>query len=113
MKDAELIGLAALVQASCTEIQAANDIRTGDGVPPAYYGYKDLYGDNSTQRIADELSRRQRIRDIERAFEEASHVCGAMDIKIARCCMLASNHEGSHAVVFEQFGEKVFAEWQR
>lgn len=113
MKDAELIGLAALVNASCTEISSANQFRQMQDASPAYGEYADMFGDRPSLRIADELARRQRMRDIEREFEQEGEECSEVETKYARFCMLKKEHEGAHAVVFEQYGEKVFAEWQR
>ena len=113
MTNAELIGLAALVQASCTEISAANADRAAKGDGMAYDHFQDLYGDRASEDIVNEVTRRQRIRDIEREFETAKETCMHVGTKHVRHCQLTDKHEGPHAAVFEQYGEKVFAEWQR
>jgi hypothetical protein len=65
MTDAELIALAALVNASCTEIQAANMTRQGNGYAMAYQGYQDCFGVDAAAKIRQEIERREQQRYLE------------------------------------------------
>jgi len=59
MTDAELIALAAVVNASCTEIAAANQMRANQGCAPYYQGYQDIGGGPGLSELMAELRRRE------------------------------------------------------
>lgn len=72
MTDAELIALAAIVNASCTQIAAANQMRAHQNCAPAYQGYQDCFGVDAAAKVTQEIQRREE----ERAWETAPcHTC--------------------------------------
>lgn len=83
MTDAELNALAALVHASCTHIEAENELRRLQGAPPYYGEYVDLYGDAAVKRIEEELARRQGLREDQ---QQPCAQCGGPRGKLYQTC---------------------------
>lgn len=94
MTDAELIALAALVNASCTEIAAANQTRHARGESPAYDSFEDIYGDRSSEEITNELERREKARALVK--QEAENPCCEVHPSTASACWKEVGHEGKH-----------------
>ena len=110
MTDAELIGMAALVQASCTEISAANQGRAINEQPPDYYGYSDLHGDQPSLRIAQEIDRRKQIRELIK-LDETGDGCYEVHAPTATMCMEKSGHKSKHRSIAKPSLETELVEW--
>lgn len=101
MTDAELAALAALVNASCTEIQAANMMRQSNGHAMAYQGYQDCFGVDAASKIRQEIERREQERYLQ---QEPCSSCGGpvgsprwacalcRDVRLCGLCKEAHTH---------------------